>query len=319
MNLGNSNNPKTSSPPTHNPPQLSLQQAFTNLQNHCSGFLHQLSHLPLFNPNPSSLQTHLQSTFSNLQNQAKHAFDSGFSSFNPVHSSGKNPVWGRIAVSNKTQVANSPGGGSKAAMSTEDIEERLAGVPVYALSNASEEFVLVSGASTGKSLGLFCFKKEDADALLEHIRIMDPGMRSGSKVVAVALNKVFQLKVDGVAFRLIPEYSQVKNALKEREKVGTSDDDGFPGVPVFQSRSLVLKSQSKSYRPVFFRKEDLENSLSRASRDQNQLNPAFRPGDVQVAVLEEVIKGMKEGSTSTWDDVVFIPPGFDISTDPNKQ
>lgn len=75
-------------------------------------------------------------------------------------------------------------------MSTEAIEERLAGVPVYALSNAAEEFVLVSGASSGKSLGLFCFKKEDAESLLEHIRVMDPGMRSGSKVVAVALNKV---------------------------------------------------------------------------------------------------------------------------------
>lgn len=204
-------------------------------------------------------------------------------------------------------------------MSTEAIEERLAGVPVYALSNAAEEFVLVSGASSGKSLGLFCFKKEDAESLLEHIRVMDPGMRSGSKVVAVALNKVFQLKVDGVAFRLIPEYSQVKNALKEKkkEKAGSSDD-GFFGVPVFQSSSLILRSQSKSYRPVFFRKEDLENSLSRASRDQNQLNPALK-GDIQVAVLEDIIKGMKEGSTPVWDDVVFIPPGFDISTDPTKQ
>lgn len=75
-------------------------------------------------------------------------------------------------------------------MSTEDIEERLAGVPVYALSNADEEFVLVSGVSTGKSLGLFCFKKEDADALLDQMKIMDPGMRNGSQVVPVALNKV---------------------------------------------------------------------------------------------------------------------------------
>ncbi|RXI01555.1 hypothetical protein DVH24_014904 [Malus domestica] len=119
-------------------------------------------------------------------------------------------------------------------MSTEYIEDWLTGVPIYALSNASEEFVLFSVASTRKSLGLFCFKKKNADALLEHIRIMDPEMRSGSKVVAVALNNFFQLKVNGVAFRLILEYSQVKNALKEREKVRTSDDDGFSGVPVFQ-------------------------------------------------------------------------------------
>ena len=75
-------------------------------------------------------------------------------------------------------------------MSIEAIEERLAGVPVYALSNSAEEFVLVSGASSEKSLGLFCFKKEDAEALLGQIESMDPRMRSGSKVVAVALNKV---------------------------------------------------------------------------------------------------------------------------------
>lgn len=28
---------------------------------------------------------------------------------------------------------------------------------------------------------------------------------------------------------------------------------------------------------------------------------------------------LQEGSTPVWDDVVFIPPGFDISTDPTKQ
>ena len=76
-------------------------------------------------------------------------------------------------------------------MSAQVIEERLAGVPVYALSNSNEEFVLVSGFSTGKSLGLFCFKQEDAEALLEQMKSMDPGMRKGgSKVIPVALNKV---------------------------------------------------------------------------------------------------------------------------------
>lgn len=75
-------------------------------------------------------------------------------------------------------------------MSTEEIEERLAGVPVYALSNSSEEFVLVSGSSSGKNLGLFCFNEADAQSLLREMQSMDPSMRNGSQVVAVALNKV---------------------------------------------------------------------------------------------------------------------------------
>ncbi|XP_027341552.1 protein TIC 22-like, chloroplastic isoform X2 [Abrus precatorius] len=218
------------------------------------------------------------------------------------------PPWARIA-----QTAGAR------PMSVEAIEERLEGIPVYALSNASDEFLLVSGASTSKNLGLFCFNKDDAEALLQQVTLIDPQARQGSKVVPVALNKVFQLKVNGVAFRLIPEFSQVKNALRERENSGLPSS-GFSGVPVFQSRSLLLKNQDKRYRPLFFRKqEDLENTLQLTAREQNKLNPAFRQGDIQVATLEDVIKEMKESSTSNWDDVIFIPPGFDVSADANQQ
>ncbi|KAF6172939.1 hypothetical protein GIB67_035493 [Kingdonia uniflora] len=163
---------------------------------------------------------------------------------------------------------------------TEDIEDRLAGVPVYTLSNTAEEFVLVSNESRGKSLGLFCFKKEDAESLLEQM-------------------KVFQLQLEGVAFRFIPEHSQILNVLK--------------------SPSLALRTQDKTYRPVFFRKEDLEKSLLRASRQQSQLNPAFRQGNIQVSILEEIIKELQTSYELNWDDVVFIPPGFDISTDVSQQ
>ena len=148
-------------PSASKPPQLNLQQALTDIQNHCSAFLSHFPNLP-FDP-----KTHFESTISNLQNHAKRA----------LRCPGKAPVWARI---------RGDGGGMPASA----IEERLAGVPVYALSNSSDEFVLVSGVRTGKSLGLFCLKKEDAETLLEQMKLMDPGMRQGSKVVAVALNKV---------------------------------------------------------------------------------------------------------------------------------
>lgn len=203
-------------------------------------------------------------------------------------------------------------------MSPEVIEERLAGVPVYALSNGSEEFVLVSGTQSRKDLGLFFFNEADAEALLKHMKSIDSSTSSGPQVVPVALSKVFDLKVNGVALRLLPEASQIKNALQERKKVGI-EEESFRGVPVFQSKSLILRSQSKTYRPVFFRKEDLDKSLSRASRDQRQMNPSLKQGDIQVAVLEDIIHGMKDTSVSSWDDIVFIPPGFDVSTGPSRQ
>ncbi|KAJ0969160.1 hypothetical protein J5N97_022037 [Dioscorea zingiberensis] len=251
----------------------------------------------------SSLKAHLQSAIHDLQSRAHRALHSSISRFTPPSTLNNLPL-ARIssAVTPKETV----------------IEERLAGVPVYALSNSAGEFVLVSGVGSGKSLGFFCFKEEDASALLDQMRSMNSDMKQGSKVVAVALNKVVQLKVDGVAFRFIPDSSQVANAIKEKEKIGESTDS-FSGVPVFQSRSLVLKIQDKKYRPIFFRKEDLDDSLFRASREQSRLNPAFRRGDLQVAVLEDIVDELKGNSASEWDDAVFIPPGLKLSADLNQE
>ncbi|KAL0358474.1 UNVERIFIED_CONTAM: protein -like, chloroplastic [Sesamum angustifolium] len=289
MNFFNPNKPSAPAAAPPSQPQHPLQQAFTSLQNNFSNFFHNLQSNP------------------------------------PL----KSPFFARIPNGNNILSSRSNGGTSSFspnnyAMSAEAIEERLAGVPVYALSNG-EKFVLVSGTNTGKNLGLFCFSEGDAETLLKHMKSVDPSMSSGSQVVAVALSKIFQLDVDGVALRLMPEASQIRNALTERKKAGIPDES-FAGVPVFQSKSLILRSQNKRYRPVFFRKEDLEKSLSRASNDQKQLNPSLRQGDIQVAVLEDIITGdegenhlHEDSSVSTWDDVVFIPPGFDVSTDPSRQ
>ncbi|KAL0382834.1 UNVERIFIED_CONTAM: protein -like, chloroplastic [Sesamum calycinum] len=142
-------------------------------------------------------------------------------------------------------------------MSAEAIEESYWSAGIYALSNG-EKFVLVSGTNTGKIL-------------------------------------IFQLDVDGVALRLMPEASQIRNALTERKK----------GWHVLMKASPGFSFPGYSLRCM----EDLEKSLSRASNDQKQLNPSLRQGDIQVAVLEDIIQGMKDSSVSTWDDVVFIPPG----------
>ncbi|KAL7612481.1 hypothetical protein Lser_V15G06206 [Lactuca serriola] len=288
---------------------FNIQQAINKLQNQCSSFFHNLHHqhfssTPFVNSNPDFTKFSFEFAAPEVGNVSKRP--TGSLSF------AKNPLWARIAA-DKTFVGGSAG------MSDQDIEQRLAGVPVYALSNSSEEFVVVSGQNPVKSLGLFCFKEEDAETLLGQMKSMDPRMRPGSKVVPVALSMVFQLKVNGVSFRFIPESSQIKNAIEARRKAGVSDDS-FSGVPVFQSKSLVLRSQNERYRPAFFRKEDLEKSLAKASTQQRHLNPALKVGDLEVAVLEDIIHGMKDDSTSAWDDVVFIPPGFgfDGSTDQSR-
>ncbi|XP_021745908.1 protein TIC 22-like, chloroplastic [Chenopodium quinoa] len=291
MNSSTSSSSKHEQPPFL--PISQFQQAFTT----CSSFLNNFS---------SSFTNHLNTHLANFASTSSCSFKSpGFARIQQLE---VNPINVEQLQKPRQQ---------QYGMSNEAIEERLAGIAVYALSNSNEEFVLVSGKKSKNSLALFCLKEEDADTLLDQMRLMDPNMRRGASVVPVALNKVFQLKVNGVAFRLIPEASEVKNALKERQKAGISEEE-FLGVPVFQSRSLILSSDKRKYRPVFFRKEDLENSLLKASTLQGRLNPTYRQGDIEVAVLEDIIKGMKDDSSRKWDDVIFIPPGFDVSTDPSQ-
>lgn len=55
------------------------------------------------------------------------------------------------------------------AMSGEQVAKRLDGVPVYTVSNSANEFVLISDLNTSKSLGIFCFREADAEALLSQV------------------------------------------------------------------------------------------------------------------------------------------------------
>lgn len=184
-------------PPSKQQNQNNIEQSFSNLQAQCSNLLHNVSQA--FNPNYNN-NPNIFSSLNSFRDQAKQALDSGISRFNSVSHSGNAPIWAKISNDGgggggggaKTQVTDpvsGTGGGGKLSA-----EERLAGVPVYALSNSNEEFVLVSGTSTGKSLGLLFCKEEDAETLLKQMKSMDPRMRKeGSKVVALALSKVKEL------------------------------------------------------------------------------------------------------------------------------
>ncbi|KAI3520263.1 hypothetical protein L1887_09566 [Cichorium endivia] len=100
-----------------------------------------------------------------------------------LHQRQETLLWAQIPA-DKTIVS------AGARLSDADIEQRLPGVAVDALSKSSEEFVVVSGQNPVKSLGLLCFKEEDSQTLLGQMKAMDPIMRTGSKVVPVVLSMV---------------------------------------------------------------------------------------------------------------------------------
>ncbi|KAJ8772377.1 hypothetical protein K2173_027554 [Erythroxylum novogranatense] len=193
---------------------------------------------------------------------------------------------------------------NSASISSDHVAKSLVGTSVYTVSNTNNEFVLISDPDGAKSIGLLCFRQEDADAFLAQARLRRRELRSEAKVVPITLDQVYMLKVEGIAFRFLPDPVQVKNAL---ELKAVDLKTGFDGVPVFQSELLVVKRKNKRYLPIYFQKEDIEKELSKVSRASRG---AGLSQHIMVGSLEDVLKKMEMNEkNSGWEDLIFIPPG----------
>ncbi|KAI4375033.1 hypothetical protein MLD38_012951 [Melastoma candidum] len=195
-----------------------------------------------------------------------------------------------------------PRGSSASPVAGGHVARSLVGTSVYTVSNSNNEFVLVSDPDGSKSIGLLCFRQEDAESFLAQVRLRRRELKGQAKVVPITLNEVYLLKVEGIAFRFLPDPVQIKNAL---ELKAADNKRGFDGVPVFQSDLLVVKKKNRRFCPIYFRKEDIEKELSmisRASRGSSQ--------HIMVGSLEDVLRKMEiSEKNSGWEDLIFIPPG----------
>ncbi|KAL6982893.1 Protein TIC 22, chloroplastic [Sarracenia purpurea var. burkii] len=100
------------------------------------------------------------------------------------------------------------------ALSSDHVAKTLAGTSVYTVSNSNNEFVLISDPNSLKSIGLLCFRQEDAEAFRAQAQLRRRELRSKAKVVPITLDQVYMLKVEGIAFRFLPDPVQIKNAIE---------------------------------------------------------------------------------------------------------
>ncbi|KAL8523313.1 hypothetical protein ACS0TY_013329 [Phlomoides rotata] len=151
---------------------------------------------------------------------------------------------------------------AETSLNSEHVARRLAGTSVYTVSNTNNEFVLISDLDGAKSIGLLCFRQEDAEAFLAQVRSRRGEVKGGAKVVPITLDQI--------------RASETKS--------------GFDGVPVFQSDLLVVKKKNKRYSPIYFRKEDIEKALSSVSRSSRGLGVSQH---ILVGSLEDVLRKME--------------------------
>ncbi|KAL2900623.1 Protein TIC 22 chloroplastic [Bienertia sinuspersici] len=82
-----------------------------------------------------------------------------------------------------------------ASLSSNFVAKTLVGTSVYTVSNTNNEFVLISDPNNGaKSIGLLCFRKEDAEAYLAQVQTRRKELRSQAKIVPISLDQVSSVR-----------------------------------------------------------------------------------------------------------------------------
>ncbi|KAL6574970.1 hypothetical protein OROMI_012255 [Orobanche minor] len=108
------------------------------------------------------------------------------------------------------------------------------------------------------------------------------------------------LKVEGTAFRFLPDPVQIKNALESiRSQEWIRWSSRFPVGPSSH------KEEKQTLLPIYFQKEDIEKALSLVSRASRgaALSQHILVGSLEVRKMEISKKNLG------WEDLILIPPG----------
>mmetsp|Transcript_13220 Transcript_13220/g.20936 ORF Transcript_13220/g.20936 Transcript_13220/m.20936 type:complete len:179 (-) Transcript_13220:409-945(-) len=107
-------------------------------------------------------------------------------------------------------------------------------------------------------------------------------------------------------FRFYPDQKQVKHANNLKKNLNIMD--GFKGVPIFIADGLTIRKGNEEIVPIFFTKQDVEESWSKMCKH----NPDQPPKPViRVSNLLELILKM-ENSPKNFETFGFFPPSESV-------
>lgn len=195
------------------------------------------------------------------------------------------------------------------ALTEEEIQERLQGVPVFTLTDAQGS-PLVATVEDDSVAGAF-ISREDAEAFLNNLKQQDPNIGDQVRVVPVSLHDVYQFNNDSteqnetVVFAYVPMEEQVEQAqsLLLEDNPGANVEN-FQGVPLFIPRSaenegyLTIEVEGERFVPFFFEEEHLKQQVGDI------------PVDIEVVTLEGIIQAFQAGDSEAEEflkQILLVP------------
>ncbi|CAI0558329.1 unnamed protein product [Linum tenue] len=138
----------------------------------------------------------------------------------------------------------------------------------------------------------FCpiyFQKEDIDKELAKVSRVSRGVpyniTAGSLEDVLRKMEVYMLKVEGIAFRFLPDPFQIKNTLEVSFCRSCSCGGS---IPYAKSDLLVVKNKNMRFCPIYFQKEEIDKELAKVSRASRGV---LR--NIMVGSLEDVLRKME--------------------------
>ncbi|KAK4529780.1 hypothetical protein CCYA_CCYA02G0637 [Cyanidiococcus yangmingshanensis] len=209
--------------------------------------------------------------------------------------------------------------------SRKTLDEKLAQVPVFAVTNESGQPFLAA-MERGTQVGLIFFDPSDAMKMLEDLKRSSGKEAEDARIFVMGLDRAFEMvkskpQPSGLrgprgdelkmVFRFYPNQQQVEHARSLARK---TKQPPVRGVPCFVAKGLTLRKGKEFVIPVFLDKRDLEDAWSRLRQDMSDLpkHPEVEVGDLIEVILrlEEAAKNPKSLDEKELQDirrVAFFP------------
>ncbi|MCF4969289.1 Tic22 family protein [Nostoc sp. CMAA1605] len=237
--------------------------------------------------------------------------------------------WGLIlGLTGSIIPAELPGLGSQQALALpqDQVVSKLQQVPVFTLTNAKGEFIVVSRDNQGKKLSQvgFFLSKQDAQKFLDNrLKKENPQLAGTLQVRPLSLADYYKIvlegkkKSDSIIYTLMPMQQQVESAVSLLNQSGQKGNQ-FNGIPLFVPKfkkensylTIPLAQGNERYIPFFFEKEQAVALLDEFKKAVPQEGANT---EIQVVDLYGVMEALNSSNDPMMNKIVLYPSRESIS------
>lgn len=231
--------------------------------------------------------------------------------------------WGAtLAIAGSVLSGALPGIGNLQAIALpqDQVVKKLQEVPVFTLTNAKGEFIVISRNNQGKQISQvgFFISKQDAQKFLDNrLKKENPQLASTLQVRPLSLADYYKIvlegkkKSDSVFYTLVPTQQQVESARTLLTQSGQQGQQ-FNGIPLFVPKfkkdnsylTIPLPQSNERYIPFFFEKEQAVSLLDQFKKAAPQEGANT---EIQVVDLYGVIEALNSSNDPGMNKIVLYP------------